>query len=45
MHASDWRKAAAMVTQQNQAAATAVTDHLNSFPLNALYQWMTAVHQ
>ena len=36
MNASDWRKAAALVTQQKQAATTAQTEQLSSMPLSTL---------
>ena len=36
MNPSDWIKAAALVTQQKQEAATADTDQLSSMPLNQL---------
>ena len=36
MNVSDWRKAAALISQQQDAAATAQTDQLSSMPLSAL---------
>ena len=36
MNPSDWRKAAALVSQHKQAAATAETDQLNSMPLSKI---------
>ena len=36
MNLSDWMKAAALITQQNQEAATADTDQLSSMPLSQL---------
>ena len=36
MNPSDWIKAAALITQQKQEAATAVTDQLSSMPLSQL---------
>ena len=36
MNPSDWRKAATLVSQHKQAAATAETDQLNSMPLNKI---------
>ena len=36
MNASDWKKAAALIGQQQGAAATVQTDQLSSLPLNAL---------
>ena len=36
MNLSDWIKAAALITQQNQEAATADTDQLSSMPLSQL---------
>ena len=36
MDLSDWIKAAALVTQQKQEAATTDTDQLNSMPLSQL---------
>ena len=36
MNLSDWIKAAALVTQQKQEAATTDTDQLNSMPLSQL---------
>ena len=36
MNPSDWRKAAALITQQKQEAATTDTDQLSSMPLSQL---------
>ena len=36
MNPSDWRKAAALVNQHKQVAATAETDQLNSMPLSEI---------
>ena len=36
MNPLDWRKAAALVSQHKQAAATAETDQLNSMPLSEI---------
>ena len=36
MNPSDWIKAAALITQQKQEAATADTDQLSSMPLSQL---------
>ena len=36
MNASDWRKAATLVSQCKQAATTTETDQLNSMPLNTI---------
>ena len=36
MNLSDWIKAATLITQQKQEAATADTDQLNSMPLSQL---------
>ena len=36
MNPSDWRKAAALVSQHKQAAATAETDQLSSMPLSKI---------
>ena len=36
MNPSDWRKAAALISQHKQAAATAETDQLNSIPLSEI---------
>ena len=36
MNPSDWRKAAALVSQHKQAATTAETDQLNSMPLSEI---------
>ena len=36
MNLSDWQKAAALITQQKQEAATADTDQLSSMPLSQL---------
>ena len=36
MNSSDWRKAATLVSQHKQAAATAETDQLNSMPLSEI---------
>ena len=36
MNPSDWRKAAALVSQHKQAATTAETDQLNSMLLNEI---------
>ena len=36
MNPSDWIKAAALITQQKQEAATTDTDHLSSMPLSQL---------
>ena len=36
MNPSDWIKAAALITQQKQEAATTDTDQLNSMPLSQL---------
>ena len=36
MNASDWKKAAAFVNQQKQAAAIAPTEQLSSMPLSTL---------
>ena len=36
MNPSDWIKAAALITQQKEEAATADTDQLNSMPLSQL---------
>ena len=36
MNLSDWIKAAALITQQKQEAATADTDQLSSMPLSQL---------
>ena len=36
MNPTDWIKAAALITQQKQEAATADTDHLSSMPLSQL---------
>ena len=36
MNLSDWRKAAALVTQHKQEAAMAETDQLNSMPLSQI---------
>ena len=45
MNASDWKKAAAFVSQQKQAATTAPTEQLSSMPLSANYLWMTVACQ
>ena len=42
MNPSDWRKAAALVSQHKQAAKTAETDQLNSMPLSKIS--MTVAH-
>ena len=36
MHASDWREVVPLVSEQNQAAATAETEQLSSLPLSTL---------
>ena len=36
MNPSDWRKAAVLISQHKQAAATAETDQLNSMPLSKI---------
>ena len=36
MNPSDWIKAATLITQQKQEAATADTDQLSSMPMNQL---------
>ena len=36
MNASDWKKAAAFISQQKHAAAIAQTEQLSSMPLSAL---------
>ena len=36
MNASDWRKAAALIGQQQDASTTAQTNQLSSIPLNTL---------
>ena len=36
MNASDWRKVAALINQQQVSAATAQTDQLSSMPLSVL---------
>ena len=36
MYPSDWRKAATLVSQHKEAAATAATDQLNSMPLSEI---------
>ena len=36
MNPSDWRKAAALVTQHKQEAAMAETDQLSSMPLSQI---------
>ena len=36
MNLSDWIKAASLITQQKQEAATADTDQLSSMPLSQL---------
>ena len=43
MNPLDWRKAAALVSQHKQEAATAEMDQLNSMP-SARYQLMTVAH-
>ena len=42
MNPSDWRKAAALVTQQKKEATMAEMDQLSSMPLR--WQLMTVVH-
>ena len=36
MNTSDWRKAVALISHQQNAAATAQTEKLSSMPLSAL---------
>ena len=44
MNPSDWIKAATLITQQKQEAATTDTDQLSSMPLSQLAM-MTVAHQ